>query len=40
MLKKVLLLAGAVFLLASAVSAEIPYPPCAPDCANLISSAR
>jgi hypothetical protein len=34
MLKKVLLLAGVVFALATAVSAEIPTPPCNPCLVN------
>jgi hypothetical protein len=32
MLKRLLLLAGAALALVTAVSADIPVPPCAPDC--------
>lgn len=40
MLKKILLLAGAVVGLVTAGSACIPYPPCVPGCSNVISSGR
>jgi hypothetical protein len=40
MLKKVLLITGAVIALAVAGSADIPVPPCMPGCAPVISSGR
>lgn len=38
MMKRLVLLAAMVFALASAVSAEWPFPPCSPDC--LVSVSR
>jgi len=38
MLKKVLLLSGAVLAMVTAVSADIPMPPCTPNCAIVIPS--
>jgi len=32
MLKKLLLLAGVALAVVTSVSADIPYPPCSPDC--------
>ena len=40
MLKRLLLLAGVAAALATAVSADIPYPPCIPNCAVAIPSGR
>jgi hypothetical protein len=40
MLKKVFLLVGAVLALAVAGSADIPTPPCFPNCSNVIASGR
>jgi hypothetical protein len=38
MFKRLLLLAGVVCALAMTVSADIPIPPCAPDCVVSTSS--
>lgn len=40
MLKKVLLCAFAALALAAAISAEIPTPPCTPNCAVSVNVAR
>jgi hypothetical protein len=40
MLKKILLLAGAVLALVTAGSACIPMPPCFPGCVSVIDSSR
>ena len=40
MLKKILLLVGATLALITAGSAEIPIPPCYPNCSNVIDSVR
>jgi hypothetical protein len=40
MLKKVLLIAGAVLALVTAGSACIPLPPCMPGCVSVVDSGR
>lgn len=38
MFKRLFFLAGVVLALATAVSADIPFPPCTPSCAVAIGS--
>jgi len=40
MLKRVLLFASAVLVLATAGSADIPIPPCYPNCSELVAVSR
>ena len=40
MMKKLLMLAGTTLLLATAISADWPFPPCFPDACSAISSTR
>jgi hypothetical protein len=40
MLKKFLLLTGMTLILTAAISADIPWPPCPPNCGLVSTSAR
>jgi hypothetical protein len=40
MLKKILLLVGATLALITAGSAEIPIPPCYPNCTAVVPTTR
>ncbi|HTC33646.1 MAG TPA: hypothetical protein VK724_09750 [Bryobacteraceae bacterium] len=40
MFKRLFLLAGVVLALVTSVSADIPFPPCDPDCVVSASASR